>query len=366
MSHPKYGSSKSSFLPKGWMTWLLDRFFLAAKYSIAPQAFPNSPVRMLMTATAIITPLVGCTTSPPTPNATVSVTTISYSILAELYCAVKDLKDKDFQDGYRPFTDSEKWLATIDLFLSTAIDGSASPSVSVIGPFNLAKSLLPTVAANQNSFTGAVGASFDQTRTNLREYKVYIFIPYLLNSKSEEKGWIGPDCQNPNRPGTYLEGRLGIEDWLYPAFSAQQFTRRLAPDPTKPMEIAQKYNFPVGTRDQSILANLVLAAAAVNNSSSSPVISTTLTFTIKAAGNIGPSFVTTRVSGGSGSFLSLTRTDSNYVNISLTPIGPYSRADQEPIGPETLEPPDPGLTAAAVTRLENALLNLNLQRLLTP
>jgi hypothetical protein len=131
----------------------------------------------------------------------------------------------------------------------------------------------------------------------------------------------------------------------------------------------------------------------------SPTISATLTFTIKATGTLGPSFALTRVSGGSGSAFTLSRTDNNYVNIVLTPatycptpiiytpstptspgtatctvltptLGKEGILELQPRSRDTLNNGVPIPTSqdmqAATNRIDSALVNLNLAHLLSP
>jgi hypothetical protein len=136
--------------------------------------------------------LVGCTTSPPTSSTTVNAQQVIYSVLTELYCAVTatdfQLKVSELQDGTSApsvqnsyFASADNWVVGVDLYLSASVEASVSPSLSLLGPFNLAKAL--PAGGTVGSFTSALGGTYDQTRTNLREYKLYIFLPPFIRGK---------------------------------------------------------------------------------------------------------------------------------------------------------------------------------------
>jgi hypothetical protein len=222
--------------------------------------------------------LAGCTTYAPTPSTTVDAQQIMYTIISELYCAALEIPAADTEPppGRRLepektyFASYNNWVVGIDLYLSASIEASVSPSVSLLGPFTLAKAVPP--GGTVGSFTSAFGGSFDQTRTNLREYKIYLFMPLVLlgtkadqagpaqnpeadqagpaqnpdlkssaNEKSSARDWgkfTGVDCAT-NSGGiydrksgsTYLIGRLGLKDWLVPAVYTQEATKQYAPPP---------------------------------------------------------------------------------------------------------------------------------------
>jgi hypothetical protein len=388
--------------------------------------------------------LLGCTTSPPYPSKTLDVVEINNAILTELYCAAIRLQGNAANTYWASpqgtpkdlyFNSQDNWVAAVDLYLSASVDGVASPAVSLLGPYNMARAIAP--GGTTGSFTALFGASVDQTRTNLREYKVYVFLPELIRS------WNPPpntNCNDPNQGRTYLAGTLGLEDWLTPAVINLQNTQRLAPDPTgyngktsslwidktkvakrghavspKIVRVADnKPSDPNTTQSDGVkLAQIdpefartlsamdfLLANQGGGGGGQPPTISATLTFTIKATGTLGPSFMLTRVSGGSGSAFTLSRTDNNYVNIVLTPatycptaisyvppngptnpgtatctiltatIGSLGTLEFKPQTRESLNNgvpvPTPQDMQLATNRLDNALSNLNLAHLVTP
>ncbi|HTC06162.1 MAG TPA: hypothetical protein VK749_22335 [Xanthobacteraceae bacterium] len=404
--------------------------------------------------------LFGCTTSMPRPNAAVNAEQITYAVISEFYCAVQDLRDHNFQ----VFNPKDQWILAVELNLSAAIEGSVSPSVSLLGPLNAVKAL-PT-GQTANSFTTAIGASLDQTRTNARDYKIYIDVNRLMympgstgssgpvdpsfptsDWKSIASSLIGPvTCPYPNGARTYLAGNLGIEDWLGPTYYTQINTRLYAPAPAgksatltfgpsvirqggtpnrtrfvrlnvnQDFQVAQDQPAPSAapspsqsssaglTEDQQKLVKetakeaakefanelnksnaatvgALLAAATGGGGGQSPTIGVTFTFTIKSGGNIGPAFTLTRVSGGSNSFFSVTRTDTNYVNLVLTPTSYCPIAGQVPDAttgkcgsPSHKDKAEADFVSAAsivdveqaVGRIENTLFTLNVNRALSP
>jgi hypothetical protein len=402
--------------------------------------------------------LFGCTTSPPSPSATINAEQISYAILSEFYCTVQDLQPiKDPQSGEQFFLNpNDQWILAVELNLSASVEGSVAPSVSLLGPLNPFRAV-PT-GGTTGSFTTALGASFDQTRTNARDYKIYVDVNHLMGQRDPGedptsspppppnwKDWttktnspIGPvTCPYPNGARTYLAGNLGIEEWLTPTFFAQERTRQYSPMPaavTKPgqqsslfmrrqvvrrggtpnrIQLAANPNFTVAqnaapaappsseftsdeqkaitdaaTKAATDAAVAAVQAAAAGQSSGgggqSPTIGVTFTFTIKSAGNVGPSFTLTRVSGGSNSLFSLTRTDTNYVNLVLTPasycpnptnytvVGANAACTGQRVAGTNMllakdrVTPTPLDLDAAMGRIENTLFTLNLNRALSP
>ena len=148
--------------------------------------------------------LVGCTTSPPTPSSTVDAEQIIYTIVTELYCAAidKQLQEPGTDSNGKPdiisyFASDDNWVVGIDLYLSASVEASVSPSISLLGPFNLAKAVPP--GGTTGSYTSVFGGSFDQTRSNLREYKIYVFMKTLISGANipERKYPIGVSSAAP-------------------------------------------------------------------------------------------------------------------------------------------------------------------------
>jgi len=433
--------------------------------------------RVVLAAIAGICCLPGCATFLPEPNATVNVDAITFAVLTELYCAAKTLPG----DGQPPyFASDDYWVAAVDMNLSAAIDASANPLVSLLGPYNLAKAV--PVGGTVGSFTTGISGTFDETRTNLRDYKVYVYLKRLVygytgtgadgNTESipdwatfaESNHWP-VRCDNPNAGGTYLQGRLGLKDWLAPAVRTQSATVRYAPlnapaapptpPPTPAPTISDVYpdkgsiaggdavtitgaNFtnvkavlfdgralspsltsttrlvvtsPPGTK--SGLTEVVVRTPAgdatgtftyqpttefrprtaeekttdkslaqtpppapgppSSGSQQSPTVSGTFTFTIKATGAIGPSFILSRVSGGSSNLFTMTRTDINYVSIAVT-AATYCPLSTLIPAPATCFPakgttrglPNSDQLTNAIGRLDSAILNLNLTHIVQP
>jgi hypothetical protein len=394
----------------------------------------------LFTASAALF-LFGCTTTPPRPNAAVNAQQITYAILSEFYCAATEkpvpppsqLAYSDTVAVPLPtkappvtlpatiFNPNDQWILALELNLSASIEGSVAPSISLLGPLNAFRAV-PT-GGTTGTFTTALAGSFDQTRTNARDYKIYIDVNQLLGQGSGDPAhnWLHSghsttaDCLNPNGDSTYLAGHLGIDEWLAPAFYAQLITRGFAPAPTKTADNGSGDTFTSlllgrrvvkrqgGTPNRIVhvadastvqLADLegtldklgpedrqavitALMSAGQTGSQSSPTIGVTFTFTIKASGTMGPSFVLTRASGGSSGFFSGTRTDTNYVNLVLTPTTYCPTLGWViPVGKTNCQAPTADLrmmrasTApdmdAAIGRAENTLFTLNLNRALTP
>jgi hypothetical protein len=446
--------------------------------------------------------LAGCSTYLPGPNATINVDAITFAILTELYCAAKELPGSDRQ-AY--FGSDDKWIALIDMYLSASIEASATPTVSLLGPFNLAKAT--PVGGTIGTFTAGIGGSFDETRTKLQEYKLYINLQQLLygttGKGADEKVAYGPNwarfaeindwpvwCENPNAGGTYLQGQLGLKDWLAPAVRVQEATIGFAPlnppaIPTAPppptisaiypssgstegnypvyiigtnldqvkevlfkapleeaarppvipdkkaststmLVVTSPKNMPAGISDIAIAApaksgsraaegakiniyatakftyitppappappveklekplfpNVPLAPNVApllppvlpisGGTQQSPVVSGTFTFVIKSGATVGPAFTLSRVSGGASLF-SMTRTDNNYVNMSLTAVTYCPSAASVPTlkgcieaRKKTADNVNANDHKAAIDRLDAANQNLNLSRIVQP
>lgn len=188
--------------------------------------------RILSVIFSAIFGLTSCTTFLPDHIATVNVDAITFAVLTELYCAAKDLPDREHPPY---FASDDYWVAAIDMYLSASIEASANPAVSLLGPFNLAKAV--PVGGTTGSFTSVFSGSVDETRTNMREYKIYVYLKRLVYGNQTVPDWKTfaernrwpVHCEDPNAGGTYLQGRLGLEDWLAPAVRTQEASVGYAP-----------------------------------------------------------------------------------------------------------------------------------------
>ena len=171
-----------------------------------------------------------------------NVDAITFAILTELYCAASDLKGSEKgSENQLYFASDDYWVAAIDMYLSAQIEASANPAVSLLGPFNLAKAA--PVGGTVGSFTSVLSGSVDETRTNMHEYKIYVYVRRLVEGYTdtatkksvpnwktfaEQNRWP-VHCENPNAGGTFLQGQLGLEDWLAPAVRTQEASVGYAP-----------------------------------------------------------------------------------------------------------------------------------------
>jgi hypothetical protein len=111
-------------------------------------------------------------------------------------------------------------------------------------------------------------------------------------------------------------------------------------------------------------------------SQQSPTVGGTFTFLIKSAATVGPAFTLSRVSGGGASLFSMTRTDNNYVNITMTPVTYCPLAASVPSLKGCIEARKNNTSAnvnananahkLAIDRLDTANQNLNLSRIVQP
>src|SRR5262249_34501611 len=182
--------------------------------------------------------LTSCSTHLPEHIETVNVDAITFAILTELYCTASELRGIE-NDIY--FASDDYWVAGIDMYLSAQIEASANPTVSLLGPFNLAKAV--PFGGTVGSFTSVVSGSVDETRTNMHEYKIYVYLKRLVQGyRDPTSGKTVPDwktfaelnrwpvhCKNPNAGGTFLQGQLGFIDWLAPAVRTEEASVRYAP-----------------------------------------------------------------------------------------------------------------------------------------
>jgi hypothetical protein len=111
----------------------------------------------------------------------------------------------------------------------------------------------------------------------------------------------------------------------------------------------------------------IIIAATPKATTWGPTYSATFTFIIKANGLFGPSFTLDRVKGGAANLFSMTRTETNFVNMALTAVGvpliEYNAAGALVAG---ATPGNVDFVNAAVRRLDDALLRLNLLSLSNP
>lgn len=93
-----------------------------------------------------------------------------------------------------------------------------------------------------------------------------------------------------------------------------------------------------------------------------PVYGATFTFIIKASGQLGPTFTLDRAKGGAANLFSVTRTETNFVNIALTAVGvpleqynPATRITTVGANVGNID-----AVNAAIRRLDDQLLRLDL------
>ena len=268
--------------------------------------------------------LTSCSTFLPEHIATVNPDAITFAILTELYCAATELTDHDQQTRY--FASDDWWVAAIEMSLSAQIDASANAAVSLLGPFNLAKAI--PVGGTVGSFTSVASGTVDEIRTNLHDYKIYVYINRLVygytdpttNKKvddwktfAEQNHWP-VHCENPNAGGTYLQGRLGLKDWLAPAVTTQEASVRYAPldappaPQSKPVEPSPTITdvFPkTGTKGDLVtitgtnldqVTQVILGDQIINKSPTTlTATATTIKFFVPKLPAAGPVTVTVRV-----------------------------------------------------------------------
>jgi hypothetical protein len=297
--------------------------------------------------------LCGCSFSPPQPNDAVHEPKIMRGVLTELYCAVRFLRQRDTQDPRMPLTPmsaqsdvykadflpfDEYWVALIDVGLKTDLEGMALPEVTLISPVNPGAQLLP--GRTPGSYNVAAGASYDNTATTNRDSKAYVDINLLMQHWAPptiEQARKNPnqyilsepvDCTRPSE-GTYLEGPLGIKPWLQRAVQSYQFARFIAPDASEASTAALRTTInpvdPANPSSWSIPFALAPVAPGTKNPAAPknvPTLGATFTFIIKGSAHVGPSVTLDHTKGGSSSLLSVTRTETNDVNVALTPSAP--------------------------------------------
>jgi IPT/TIG domain len=204
-----------------------------------PRAGVRTMKRVFSAIFSAVFGLTSCSTFLPDHIATVNPDAITFAILTELYCAATELTAHDQRTLY--FASDDWWVAAIEMSLSAQIDASASAGVSLLGPFNLAKAI--PVGGTVGSFTSVANGSIDEIRTNLHDYKIYVYINRLVHGYTDPKTNKKVDdwktfaeqnhwpvhCENPNAGGTYLQGQLGLKDWLAPAVTTQEASVRYAP-----------------------------------------------------------------------------------------------------------------------------------------
>jgi len=369
-------------------------------------------MRLALRATGVAFSIIlsGCSFSPPQPNDAVHEPKIMRAVLSELYCAVKFLRQRDPQNpqlplnAYSPGSDvyradflpfDEYWVALIDIALKTDLEGSTQPEFTLISPINPGSQVLP--GRTPGSYNVAAGAGYDNTATTSRDSKSYVDINLLMQHwapPTVEAARKNPnqyilaepvDCDRPNE-GTYLEGTLGIKPWLQRSAQSYQFARFIAPDSSEAStaSLHTKINpvDPANPSSWSIpfpLTPVEPGAKNKNAAKSVETIGATFTFIIKGSAHLGPSVTFDHVKGGSSSLLSLTRTETNDVNVVLTPSAPedtiiIGTASAKSFGGQfkslipgtvvtTVQASRVQSLSDALSRLDQTLLNLQLNQL---
>jgi hypothetical protein len=193
-------------------------------------------VALLLTLT-----IAGCATTPPRPNPSVVEREIVKSILSEMCAAVINIQGLAVKGNPAAFNEhfapNSGWMAAIETNLKTDIEGSASPSFTLLGPFLPA--LLVGKGGTAGSYNASVGGTLDQTASVLRDNKRYIVLDTLLKdvqlcpqAGSKEYFAYFEDQAPYQSPGKYLAGTLGIREWLYNGVAAQDFRSVAGPTTT--------------------------------------------------------------------------------------------------------------------------------------
>jgi hypothetical protein len=102
---------------------------------------------------------------------------------------------------------------------------------------------------------------------------------------------------------------------------------------------------------------------------SGPTYTGTFTFLTKGSGQLGPSFSMDRAKGGAANLFSLSRTETNYVNIVLTAAGVPLQLAKSNTGKTIAGVVAPGNAVAintAIQRLDLSLQQLNLSHIIQP
>jgi hypothetical protein len=100
---------------------------------------------------------------------------------------------------------------------------------------------------------------------------------------------------------------------------------------------------------------------------SGPTYTATFTFLTKGSGQLGPSFSMDRAKGGGASLFSLSRTETNYVNIALTAAGVRLELEKPKAGKAlagNVAAPYVGAVNSAIQRLDMSLQQLNLSHVI--
>jgi hypothetical protein len=126
----------------------------------------------------------GCATTPPRPNPNVAERAIVQSILGELCRAVINIQGLSARGNSAAinehFSANEGWLALIETSLRTDIEGTVSPSATLLGP--IIPGLLVPKGGTAGSYNASAGAFFDQIATTLRDGQRYVVLDTLLKS----------------------------------------------------------------------------------------------------------------------------------------------------------------------------------------
>src|ERR1700686_3218120 len=128
----------------------------------------------------------GCATTPPRPNPNVVEREIVQNVLGELCRAVINIQGLAAQRNpaavRNHFFANDGWLALIETTLKTDIDGTVSPSATLVGP--IIPGLLVPKGGTAGSYNAGVGGLVDQTATTLRDDKRYVVLEALMKDRS--------------------------------------------------------------------------------------------------------------------------------------------------------------------------------------
>jgi hypothetical protein len=120
----------------------------------------------------------GCATTPPRPNPNVAERAIVQSILGELCRAVINIQGLSARGNSAAinehFSANEGWLALIETSLRTDIEGTVSPSATLLGP--IIPGLLVPKGGTAGSYNASAGAIFDQIATTFETEKDMLYL----------------------------------------------------------------------------------------------------------------------------------------------------------------------------------------------
>ncbi len=273
-------------------------------------------------------------------------------------------------------------------YSETLKDGQLLPQWLMFDPLTLTFS--GTVPTGQQGLTIVITATNSKGRSGSQILPVATPCPRcpFVDAGIPDLGWHPADPINyafpidaftdPNKLRLKYDATLENADPLPSWLSFDPATRRfigVAPATTQVRRIKVTATNTETLSAETIVTLSVTASATQSQPSKEPALTSgptytgTFTFLTKGSGQIGPSFSMDRAKGGAANLFSLSRTETNYVNVVLTAAGVPLQLAKSENGKTIAGVVAPGNADAvntAIQRLDMSLQQLNLSHIIQP